>query len=87
MNHSDKISRRAATLRLVVENPDTWVYMGRDRVLFDGKPLERRERVYILLYKPTGYITTYKDPDGRPCRPWRAPRPMSTPSAWAPARP
>jgi 23S rRNA pseudouridine2605 synthase len=22
--------------------------------------------VYILLYKPTGYITTFKDPDGRP---------------------
>jgi pseudouridine synthase len=25
-----------------------------------------RERVYLLLYKPTGYLTTYKDPDGRP---------------------
>ncbi len=22
--------------------------------------------MYILLYKPTGYITTFKDPDGRP---------------------
>lgn len=48
------------------ENPDQWVDMERDRVLFDGKPLERRERLYVLLYKPTGYITTYKDPDGRP---------------------
>ena len=25
-----------------------------------------RERVYVLLYKPTGYLTTYKDPAGRP---------------------
>src|SRR5262245_9343404 len=40
--------------------------MQRDRVRFDGKPLEARERVYLLLYKPTGYLTTYKDPDGRP---------------------
>ena len=50
----------------VVENPDQWVDMERDRVSFDGKPLERQDRIYILLYKPTGYITTYKDPEGRP---------------------
>jgi pseudouridine synthase len=50
----------------VVEHPDTWVDMERDRVTFDGRPLEVRERIYVLLYKPTGYITTYKDPDGRP---------------------
>ena len=50
----------------VVENPDQWVDIERDRVSFDGKPLERQDRIYILLYKPTGYITTYKDPEGRP---------------------
>jgi len=50
----------------VVENPDLWVDMERDRVSFDGKPLERQDRIYILLYKPAGYITTYKDPEGRP---------------------
>jgi 23S rRNA pseudouridine2605 synthase len=48
------------------ENPDQWVDMERDRVRFDGKPLESRERVYVLLYKPAGYLTTYRDPDGRP---------------------
>jgi 23S rRNA pseudouridine2605 synthase len=48
------------------KNPDQWVDMERDRVRFDGKPLEWRERVYLLLYKPTGYLTTYKDPEGRP---------------------
>jgi 23S rRNA pseudouridine2605 synthase len=26
----------------------------------------RRARVYVLLYKPTGYLTTYRDPQGRP---------------------
>ena len=50
----------------VTQNPDQWVDMKRDRVLFDGKPLMARERVYLLLYKPTGYLTTYKDPEGRP---------------------
>jgi len=48
------------------QNPDQWVDMERDRVSFDGKPLESRERVYVLLYKPAGYLTTYKDPEGRP---------------------
>jgi pseudouridine synthase len=47
-------------------NPDQWVDMERDRVRFDGKPLETRERVYVLLHKPPGYLTTYKDPKGRP---------------------
>lgn len=50
----------------IVENPDAWIDMKRDRVLFDDKPLTVRERIYVLLYKPTGYITTYKDPEGRP---------------------
>ena len=49
----------------VVENPDQWIDFERDRILFDGKPLRAKERVYILLYKPTGYITTFKDPEGR----------------------
>jgi pseudouridine synthase len=50
----------------VVRNPDQWVDFGRDKVRFDGKPLTPRRRVYLLLYKPTGYLTTYRDPQGRP---------------------
>ena len=50
----------------IIEDPDHWIDFERDRILFDGKPLESRDRVYILLYKPSGYITTYKDPEGRP---------------------
>jgi pseudouridine synthase len=50
----------------VIENPDHWIDMERDRVSFDGQPLQARERVYLLLYKPAGYLTTYKDPEGRP---------------------
>ena len=32
---------------------------------FDDRPLETRERLYLLLYKPTGYLTTYRDPQQR----------------------
>jgi len=58
--------RRVRINGKIVEHPDTWVDVRRDRVTFDGRPLTVRERLYLLLYKPTGYLTTYKDPDGRP---------------------
>lgn len=50
----------------MVENPDTWIDFEKDRILFDGKPLEIREKIYLILHKPVGYITTFKDPEGRP---------------------
>jgi 23S rRNA pseudouridine2605 synthase len=57
---------RVAVNGRIIRDPDHWIDMERDRVRVDGEPLIARERVYILLYKPTGYLTTYKDPDGRP---------------------
>ena len=50
----------------VVENPDHWVDFERDKVWFDGRPLAAKQPLYLLLYKPKGYLTTYKDPEGRP---------------------
>jgi 23S rRNA pseudouridine2605 synthase len=50
----------------VVKDPDAWVDLERDRVDLDGKPLRRSAPVYVLLYKPKGYLTTYRDPQGRP---------------------
>src|SRR5579862_2426774 len=50
----------------VIQTPDHWVDLERDRVTLDNRPVQRQEPVYVLLYKPTGYVTTYKDPDGRP---------------------
>jgi pseudouridine synthase len=46
-------------------SPDAWVDPERDRVTFDGKPLRAARKLYLLLYKPKGYLTTYKDPEGR----------------------
>ncbi|MBS1831468.1 MAG: hypothetical protein JST65_02075, partial [Acidobacteria bacterium] len=52
----------------VIRTPDHWVDLGRDRVALDEEPvrLKDREDLYIVLNKPKGYITTYKDPEGRP---------------------
>ena len=50
----------------LVRDPDHWIDMQRDRVRVDGRPLAARARVYLLLYKPAGFITSYKDPQGRP---------------------
>ncbi len=46
-------------------NPDQWVDLERDRITFDGKPLRSAMPTYLLLYKPKGYLTTYRDPQGR----------------------
>jgi 23S rRNA pseudouridine2605 synthase len=47
-------------------DPNRWVDLERDEVRFDGKPLQKAAPVYLLLNKPTGYLTTYRDPEGRP---------------------
>lgn len=59
-------ARRVSVNGYVVEDPDVWIDFDRDKILFDGKPLAAKRDVYILLYKPTGYITTFRDPEGRP---------------------
>ena len=50
----------------VIVDPDKWIDLERDRVSFDRKSLSKSERTYVLLYKPKGYLTTYRDPQGRP---------------------
>jgi pseudouridine synthase len=47
-------------------NPDEWVDPQRDRIAVDGKALRSAAKAYILLYKPKGYLTTRRDPEGRP---------------------
>ncbi len=49
-----------------VRNPDQWIDLERDRVSFDGKAVRKSEPIYLLFYKPKGYLTTYRDPQGRP---------------------
>jgi 23S rRNA pseudouridine2605 synthase len=47
-------------------DPNRWVDLERDRITFDDEPLQPAERVHLLLNKPAGYLTTYRDPEGRP---------------------
>lgn len=57
---------RVAVNGKTVRTPDAWVDPARDRITLDGKPAGARKKIYLLLYKPKGYLTTYKDPEGRP---------------------
>ncbi len=44
----------------LAQSPDQWVDLELDRVTLEGKPVSLRDKssIYILLYKPKGYITT-----------------------------
>lgn len=57
---------RVAVNGKVIQTPDHWVDLARDKVTLDGAPLRKAKQIYLLLYKPKGYLTTYKDPEGRP---------------------
>lgn len=46
-------------------DPNRWIDLERDQILVDDLPLGKAAPVYLLLHKPTGYLTTYRDPDGR----------------------
>jgi pseudouridine synthase len=49
----------------IIQTPDHWVDLKKDKVALDGKPVGPASHRYILIYKPRGYLTTYRDPEGR----------------------
>ena len=49
-----------------IQTPDAWVDPEHQKVTLDGRPMRSARKLYLLLYKPKGYVTTYKDPDNRP---------------------
>ena len=59
-------ARRVQVNGKIVQNPDHWVDLAKDTVTLDGKTLRAPSKAYILLYKPVGYLTTWRDPEGRP---------------------
>ncbi|HEY0006187.1 MAG TPA: pseudouridine synthase [Pyrinomonadaceae bacterium] len=54
----------------IVKTPGTKADPARDHIKVRGRLinplLERREKLYILLNKPRGYLTSLADPEGRP---------------------
>jgi 23S rRNA pseudouridine2605 synthase len=59
---------RAGRVRLngaAPRDPETPVHLGRDRVEVDGRAAAESERVYLMLNKPRGLVTTASDEKGR----------------------
>lgn len=50
----------------VVTQLGTKVDPALNHIEVDGRPIRPEKKVYYLLYKPVGYITTLRDPQGRP---------------------
>jgi 23S rRNA pseudouridine2605 synthase len=51
----------------VIREPGTLADPDVDAITVDGRPLTAAEaKHYILLHKPSGYVTTVSDPQGRP---------------------
>ncbi len=49
----------------LARNPEQRVFPGRDRFTLDGAGVEAAERVYVMLNKPRGLVTTTSDERGR----------------------
>ena len=50
----------------VITRPGLKVNPEQAAISVDGKPVRQEEKIYILLHKPPGYVTTMSDPQGRP---------------------
>ena len=48
-----------------VLDPGCWVSLGQDRIVWEGRELRPRNFIYLMLYKPPGVVTTYRDPQKR----------------------
>jgi 23S rRNA pseudouridine2605 synthase len=56
---------RVAVNGRAVHDPEQPVRPGQDRIQLDGRELGAQERVYVLLNKPRGLVTTAHDERGR----------------------
>ncbi|HLI34647.1 MAG TPA: pseudouridine synthase [Terriglobia bacterium] len=57
--------RRLKVNGRVVRSPEVWVRPGQDTIHLDGACLKPARKIYLLLYKPKGVITSHGDPAGR----------------------
>jgi 23S rRNA pseudouridine2605 synthase len=49
----------------IIRNPEAPVRGRRDRIAVDGQGLDPQEKIYLMLNKPRGVITTASDEEGR----------------------
>ena len=58
---------RISVNRTVVVEPGTKADPGKDEIRLDGRLISlETEKIYLMLRKPKGYVTTLSDPQGRP---------------------
>lgn len=50
----------------VVKDLATWVDLDETAIMVDGEAIAAEQRVYLMLNKPRGLVTTRHDPEGRP---------------------
>jgi 23S rRNA pseudouridine2605 synthase len=50
----------------VKRNPEVPVFLGRDRIEVNGASIHSAEKIYLMLNKPRGLVTTASDEKGRP---------------------
>jgi 23S rRNA pseudouridine2605 synthase len=49
----------------VRRDPEFPVHENRDRIAVDGKPVEQPQKIYLMMNKPRGVVTTASDERGR----------------------
>ncbi len=47
------------------KNPETPVRLGTDRIAVQGRPLQAAKKIYWMLHKPRGIVTSASDEQGR----------------------
>lgn len=61
MIEAGRISVNGVTER----NATQWVDLNRDQICVDGRLISAAKKIYLMLNKPTGVITSYGDPQQR----------------------
>jgi 23S rRNA pseudouridine2605 synthase len=59
---------RAGRVRVngtVMRDPETPVRLERDRIVLDGRGVDQQQKIYLMMNKPRGVVTTASDEEGR----------------------
>lgn len=49
-----------------ITDPTAWIDLDRARIAVDGEAISAEKKLYFMLNKPRGLVTTRDDPEGRP---------------------
>ncbi|WP_438618004.1 pseudouridine synthase [Oryzifoliimicrobium ureilyticus] len=47
-------------------SPEAWVDLSHAKIAVDDVPIQASQKIYLMLNKPRGMVTTRHDPEGRP---------------------